>query len=156
MSKLIKLTKGYFTVVDDDDYQELSKYKWHYSTGYAYRRVTIEKGKSLVLSMHRQIMRAEPGKEVDHINGNPLDNRKANLRVCSKTENIRNNVNRKRAKSGFKGAYPCGKSRWYSKICVDCRQIYLGTFDDKESAARAFDVAAKKYFGEFAVLNFEA
>lgn len=89
--------------------------------------------------------------EIDHINGNPIDNRVCNLRVATHKQNLRNSRRRSDNTSGFKGVYRHGK-RWRAKINVDGRQIHLGTFDEKEAGHIAYAKAAAQHFGEFARL----
>jgi len=110
------------------------------------------------MMMHREVLKVPDYLLVDHINHNGLDNRKANLRPATKTQNGRNRrkVNIQRCRSRYKG--PCWygrKKKWGVKIMVDGKSIFLGYFDDEIDAAKAYDTAAKKYFGDFASLNFE-
>lgn len=116
-------------------------------------------GEKLILA--RLIMNCPKGMVVDHINGNRLDNRKKNLRICTQNQNTKNRVKSPRNKSGFKGVhffkskYPLQKP-WVAEIVVDRKRISLGYFKTKEEAARAYDIAAEKHFGEFAKFNFPA
>ena len=160
----------FFALVDDELYDELNKYHWSISSnGYAQRRIKIGDKVSTIL-MHRQIMELTFGDSicVDHINGNRLDNRKSNLRICSRTENNHNMRISKRNKSGAKGVFHLtieyetkkGISRkdyWRASIMVDRKNIFLGTFsynpNGLERAKKAYNDAAKKYYGEFAYLN---
>jgi hypothetical protein len=177
MSKEIQLTKGMKTIVDDEDYDWLIKYRWSASkdSGHA----GIHRAKTTLYKrwddgftwrrsehMHRIIMDASGGEVVDHINGDPLDNRRSNLRICTAKENSRNGKKGTFAKenctSKYKGASLCTTKHpkygeykyWRSQIVVDGVNIYLGQFKTEEDAARAYDEAAKKHFGEFARLNF--
>lgn len=163
MVKTIPVSGGKFhALVDDEDYEVLSKFKWTYSkrghnksSGYAYRHIRTEgpgyKVKSIML--HTQILRTPEGLHGYHINGEGLDNRRTNLRVCTQGETNRN----KRVFSGsskYKGVYWYKKSGgWKSKITINYKQIHLGTFSDEKSAAIAYNKAAKEHFGEFALLN---
>lgn len=148
--KQIPLTKGYFAIVDDEDFEWLSQWKWQYQGGYA--RATIN-GKGVL--MHRFILGVtDPFVQVDHKNITGTDNRKSNIRICTKQENMRNKAVCKSSKSGYKGVtWSKGICKWNVRIMVDKKAIHLGYFDCIESAARAYNKAAKKFFGEFAWLN---
>ncbi len=106
--------------------------------------------------MHRFILDAPDGAVVDHINGNALDNRRANLRLCTPTENAYNKRKRPGTVSQYKGvSWDSRNQRWMSQLTFKNRHLFLGRFDDEQEAARAYDVAARKHFGEFANLNFK-
>jgi hypothetical protein len=107
--------------------------------------------------MHRQIANPPDGKEVDHINGVTLDNRRENLRVCSHSQNMHNRrLRQKNNKSGYKGVHWLARTkRWVAEIRVNGKSRHLGYFTEKTDAARAYDTAAAECFGEFAHLNFE-
>lgn len=151
----IPLTKGKVAIVDDEDYVRLAKYKWHlFSRGYAARGIW-ENGKVKAIYMHREILNVESGFVTDHINGDRLDNRKENLRICSRAENNRNQKKDIRSKFEYKGIKTENKGRTYlARISVNNKQIYLGSFPTQLQAAKAYDQAAIKYYGEFARLNF--
>lgn len=160
--KKIPLTKGKFALVDNEDYERLTAMKkWHFnSNGYAAKSKNYikENGKRSCkeLVMHRVIMGLSSGDgfEVDHINGDKLDNRKSNLRVCSSAENSRNKGLRKDNTSSYKGVHfhrPAGK--FWARIVCEKKRISLGCFDDPKEAAKAYNEAALKYYGEFAKLN---
>lgn len=107
------------------------------------------------MSMHRFIMDAPKGQQVDHINGNKLDNRKSNLRICSHSENLRNQRKPKDNKSGFKGvSWHKGAKRWCAEIRSNGKRHHLGYFDTAEDAAKAYDIAATLIHGDYARLNF--
>ena len=160
----------FFAFVDDELYNELSKYSWSISSnGYAQRRVKIDDKVSIIL-MHRQIMGLTFGDPdyVDHINGNRLDNQKSNLRLCTHAQNLHNSKLSKRNKSHAKGVFRLtieyetkkGISRkeyWRASIMVNKKNIFLGCFPDTKEgfkqAKNAYNDAAKKYYGEFAYLN---
>ena len=149
MTKEITLTNGMVALVDDCDYQELSVRKWRAKknkrTFYAETSRKYE-----YPQMHRAIMRPPDGMQVDHINGDGLDNRRINLRVCTNQQNSFNSA--KRGK-GYKGVYShCGK--WQARIYKNLKQTHLGTYNTPEEAARAYDRGALKMFGEYAWLNF--
>ncbi len=144
--KLIPLTRGRFTIVDDDDYELLSKLKWCVDgKGYATRKMD---GK--VITMHRFILNYPNGLQVDHANSNRLDNRRSNIRVASRAQNQQNSKARKGA-VGLKGvSFEKGSNRYRARITVTGKTIYLGGFLSAESAHKAYATAAEKYFGEFA------
>jgi hypothetical protein len=156
MSKEIPLTKGKVAIVDDEDFEELSKYKWRFSsTEYAVRHTTVN-GKKCQFRMHRVVMNLGGSQlEVDHINHNTLDNRKSNLRICTHAENSRFSRKQSNNKSGYKGV--CWSKRdkkWLATIYRPSGNNYIGLFSTPEEAAMAYDREAKILFGEFAYLNF--
>jgi len=157
--KEIPLTQGKVAIVDDADYEWLMQWKWCAANFrgkfYAIRAVN-EKLKRTTIQMHRQIMDTPPGMETDHINGNSLDNRRENLRVCTVSQNQMNRRTQKNNTSGYKGvSYSKHRKKWFSQIQIDKKRIFLGLFLTPENAARAYDEAAKRYFGEFTKTNFE-
>ena len=137
-------------IIDAEDYVKVKDYKWCIDGQY----VSVRKNKKRIF-LHRLIMDTPENKFTDHINHNTLDNCKCNLRICTNTENSRNQKIRKRNTSGYKGV-SCDTSRnkWEVHIGVDSKSIFLGRFEDKIEAAKAYDKAAIKYHGEFAYLNF--
>jgi hypothetical protein len=149
MSSAISLGNGGVTFVDDDDFDWLNQWKWHRNSGgYVWR--TVKTGK---VTLHRLITGAGPGQHVDHINHDRLDNRRANLRLCTPREN---NWNRPGSSfSGLKGVSPF-RGRWRAVITLGGRQLWLGLHETAEAAARAYDEAATKHFGDFAFLNYPA
>lgn len=157
----IRLTQGKYAIVDPEDYERLNRHKWYavkYRQGfYAVRSVTVGKKKGHV-HMHREIINAEAGKLCDHINHNGLDNRKANLRQVSRVENVWNSRKRKgRSSSKYKGvSWFKRKKKWQARIQANGRNIFIGSYKNEIAAARAYDEAAKKYHGQFAVLNFKS
>ena len=156
----IALNRGKYAIVDVRDYGWLSKSHWFVQDGqrtfYAVRRVTVrEGGKQQVVWMHREIIGAADGEFVDHINHNGLDNRRANLRKATRAQNAQHRRKpRVKSKSKYKGL--CWQKRtgkWHSRIHVNGVHKFIGSFTDEHEAAKAYDDAAKKYHGEFAVLN---
>jgi hypothetical protein len=153
--KLIPLTQGRVAIVDDEDYDLLSRFKWCYSVkdkagncGYALRRNPETGG---VIYMHRQILNSEQGTITDHINCDRLDNRKENLRQCSQLENSRNRGRNSNNKSGYKGVYLHRPSnKWAAIIHHNRIGKYLGLFHTKEEAHAAYCRAAIEMHGEFA------
>ena len=149
----IALTQNKFTIVDDEDYDYLSQWNWYYNRGYAARAGMTSTG--MLVYLHRDLMSPPDGMQVDHINRNSLDNRRSNLRICSQTENRRNQSKYSNNTSGYKGvSWDKAAGKWSVSIRINSKLIKIGRFDDIVDAAKAYDGGAKKYFGEFAVLNF--
>lgn len=151
----IPLTKGAFAIVDADDFERLNRYKWHAlhvrSQWYARRAPG-----GRVIMMHREIMQPPDGMVVDHIDGNGLNNRKCNLRICTQQQNMQNRRPLARS-SAFKGvSFYTQTGKWHAEITLDGKKIYIGSYDDEIEAARAYDRKAIELFGEFAYLNFPA
>jgi hypothetical protein len=151
--KTIPLTQGRVALVDDEDFEMLSQWKW--SGVRDVHRFDSPGHSPRLHSMHRFIMGAGPGVEVDHINGNPLDNRRCNLRLCTSSQNGANQGIGSRNSSGFKGvSWSAARRKWQAHIKVRRVSTYLGLFLLAEDAAAAYDSAARVHFGEFARLNF--
>ena len=149
--KYIKLSQNKKAKVDNEEYKNLSKYKWYFKNGYAVRK---EGAYEPLIQMHRLILGTPKGKDTDHINGNKLDNRKENLRIASRSENLRNTKKYKTNKSGFKGVcFYKRKNQWMVQIQVKSKKIHLGYFKDIKKAAKAYNKAAIEYHGEFAKIN---
>jgi len=156
--KEIQLTKGYVTIVDDDDFDALSKFKWHVKEQRqdyirALRMLRITGGRRKTIYIHQCILTAPAGMVVDHIDGNPLNNQKSNLRICTRAENCWNKRRAKNNTSGFRGVTRKG-DLFHARIMVKRRSISAGTFKTPEQAARSYDRAAIIHHGEFARLNF--
>ncbi len=158
--RYIPLTRGKFAIVDADDYEWASKFKWHASGQekypYACRALYYEGKLKKMIYLHREILAAPKELLADHINGNPLDDRKENLREATKSENACNmNLNKEGCSSIYRGVgWHKGVGKWVARITIGRRRIHLGVFDDEIEAAKAYDEAAKIYHGEFARLNF--
>lgn len=151
---VVPLTRGKFALIDEDDAQRVLAFKWHYNGGYAMRaRRASEPPLPRSISMHRWVLEAPMGEMVDHINGDPLDNRKSNLRYTNPTLN-QANANRVTGEK-YRGVYWSKQSRkWHAALKAYGRQVHLGFFDDPVEAARVWDAAAAKAYGDSALLNF--
>lgn len=152
--KEIPLTQGFAALVDEADYAWASTLAWSAVRDGA-NVYAVRHGEGGRLErLHRRVAGAAPGQVVDHINGDGLDNRRANLRVCTRGENLRNRKVHRTSASGFKGVRRQNGRRWQATITAHGRTHFLGMFDTAEEAARAYDAAARQMHGEFARLNF--
>lgn len=152
----LSLTRGFSTLIDSDDFERFGDWRWIARIARNKRREYVyamccRNGK--VIHMHRLIAGAKDGELVDHINGDTLDNRKCNLRICTHKQNRRNEGLSSDNTSGFKGVTKAG-NKWRAQICADYQVRYLGQYATREEAARVYDAAAVKHHGEFARLNF--
>jgi hypothetical protein len=155
----IYLGDGVYTIVDPQDYYRLKNFNWFLSGSskkfYAHRSIKIGNIETKTVSMHRLIMDAPKGLVVDHINGNGLDNRRANLRLVTPLQNHWNGRKMENTSSRFKGVcFNKQNKKWVAYINVENKRIYLGNFNSEIDAAKAYDEAAKNYRGVFAKLNF--
>lgn len=148
---------GHDVLIDEEDLHLLLDRKWHVranrSNRYVQRNLTDGHGYLGCESLHRLITGCEDGMVVDHINGNGLDNRRCNLRVCSHSENMQNRKMHRNNQSGYKGIYfdPDLNGRpWRAQIRAYGRKYNLGRFDTAEEAYAAYLRAAEKLHGEFA------
>jgi len=159
MTKAIQLSRGKVALVDDADFEWLNIWKWTYQDagkyiGYASRNV-YQDGKYIEhIYMHRIILNPPSGMETDHINGNGLDNRRCNLRICTTSQNLANSRKRKGTTSQYKGVSWSQKNQcWIAAITVHGQHEYLGCFDSEEEAAIAYNYAARKLYDDYALLN---
>jgi hypothetical protein len=150
--KTIPLTQNKFAIVDDEDYEILKNIKWHAqvsknNTWYAKSRIDRK-----VVAMHRFICKPSGEYQIDHINGDGLDNRKSNLRACLNSQNTLNRKMSSKNTSGFKGVH---KSRDRFRACIRAngKRFHLGYYKSPELAAVAYDDAAVIHCGEFAKTN---
>lgn len=146
--------------VDPQDQHELDGRAWYIHSDRDGRFYMIGSnwinGRTVKRYLHRVIMNAPPGVEVDHINGDTLDNRRCNLRLCMRRENGRNQKPQMGRSSQYKGvSWRKQCQKWSAQIKVDGKQIHLGLFNEEVEAARAYDQAARELHGEFARLNFQ-
>lgn len=164
MMKKLLLTQNKYTIIDDRDFKKLSQYKWyaykHRYTFYAVRNFRIKSGYGgqRRIFMHQSILPPPQNKIIDHINGNGLDNRRNNLRLCSFKENCHNRRVGLANSSGYKGvSFHKLNQKWQAQIETSKngfrKNNYLGLFDNIKDAAIAYNGAALKYFGNFAYLN---
>jgi hypothetical protein len=146
--KTIELAKQKgIALVDDEDFEKLSKIHWRLSTdGYATTRLSV--------GMHRMVIGAKPGQQVDHINMNKLDNRKENLRLCTHSQNKMNMNAQSNSTTGYKGV-DINHGRYRAQIKIGMKRKFIGYFDDPIAAAKAYDKEAVKNYGAFARTNFE-
>lgn len=146
MSKEIPLTKGLVALVDDADFETVNQFKWHTVTykrnHYAQREIRIN-GRRTTLHLHTALMQPPHGFQVDHINGNGLDNRRCNMRIVSNQQNSFNHTKKKLGcTSQYRGVFWATRNgRWLARITINGKGKHLGSFDCEEEAARAYDAA---------------
>ncbi len=153
--KVIPLTKGMETIVSDEDYEKLSKHNWYCNShGYAVRQIKEKPGKQTTISMHREILNVPKGIQVDHINRNPLDNQRCNLRLATRNQNMHNRVKQVNNTSGYKGvSWKKANQKWQSLIRFNHKNVYLGLFDTAEKAFEVYCKAAIDLHKDFANLG---
>lgn len=142
----IKLSRGKWTVILEDDYASLRGFRW-WCTKNGYAFCSLPNGKNV--GMHTMIVNAAAGLEPDHRNGDRLDNRRSNLRSATPTQNQQNRGIDKRNTSGCRGVCPAKRGRWRARIVVNGQEIALGEFREKEAAFAARIKAEQQYCGEF-------
>lgn len=155
--KEIPLTQGKVAIVDDSDYEYLMQWKWCYhkhpsrSTGYAVRCKTISFKNKILWSMHRELMSPVKGEHVDHINSNGVDNRKSNLRICTRDENRLNKGKNKNNTTGFKGVWLVKRNNTYvAQLNIKGVAIKKYGFKTADDAHEYYKKLALEYHGEFA------
>lgn len=159
--QIIPLTQGKVALVDDEDFERLNKHKWfaHEQNHTFYAERNVRTGvKRTTIKMHREIFGlVDPMVQVDHKDRNGLNNQKNNLRACSNKDNQANRGKTKRTRTSsiYKGVnFKKNDGRWQAHIRVSKKKVYLGLFENEIAAALAYDRAAKHYFGEFSLCNF--
>ena len=165
--RAISITRGMEVIVDADVFDEINQYKWYAQKCgkyfYAARdtprggktgvKTGEGKGKHPAILMHRKILNAPAGMEVDHISGNTLDNRKCNLRLCTHQQNRMNSVGLNKS-SKYKGVnWHKQAKKWRVEIGFGGKRYYIGLFDDEKLAAEAYNIKAQSLFKEFANFN---
>jgi hypothetical protein len=151
--KKVSLTKNRYALVDDEDYEKVSRLSWKYTGGYAAHNYTV-KGKQGCIYMHRLIMNAHRGRFVDHINHDPLDNRRTNLRICTHSQNHMNRMKLPGKSSRYKGVtWNKQVGKWKASIQAEGKYRFIGYFQNELQAAIAYDMWAKATYGAFANLN---
>lgn len=161
MKNLI-LSDGSITIVDEDIFEQVNKYKWRLFGNYVGRKYYShsENGKSKykLMYLHRLIMDTPKGMETDHINRNPLDNRRTNLRICTTSQNHANRPSKKGSVSKYKGVRHIppssrAKKEWIAELRINNKTVYLGNYKTEIEAALAYDDKAIEIFGEYALVN---
>ena len=148
----LKLNSNYVTLVDKDVYELIKKDKWFYGVGGSYVGKNIGSGKQILL--HRFIMNTPKGLHTDHINGNHLDNRRCNLRICTAAQNQFNSRKHKIQTSKYKGVSWYKRDKcWRAYININKRQIHLGYFSDETKAAKRYNTEAKRLYKQYAFVN---
>ena len=154
MIKLIQALSGHHIIVDEQDFDEVSKFNWSIgSNGYPKRQFR-QKGKNNTVYLHRFLMSPKSDEHIDHADGDKTNASRANLRLCNRCQNLSNQKLSKRNTSGFKGVWLHKHGLWAAEVISKGERVYLKYFKSKEDAAHAYDTAAKLHHGEFARLNF--
>ncbi len=154
--KTIPLSKGKTALVSDEDFKYLSRFKWYAGhtnpwQWYAYRNAWVA-GRKTMLTMHRHIMGSPRGMDVDHRDGDGLNNTRENLRICTRSENLQNRKLNANNTSGYRGVLKY-KNRWLVQMTIAGKRRRLGLFATAEEAAQAYNEAARRHYGQFARLN---
>lgn len=154
MTKQISLTQGKVAIVDDEDFEWLNQWKWCARKDGPRWYVMRRNCERELVQMHRFILNPQAHLETDHRNGNGLDNRRCNLRSCTRSQNSMNSKKRTGCTSQFKGiCWRQDTRKWRARIQFNDKRHNLGCFDNELKAAKAYNKAASRLFGEFARLN---
>jgi hypothetical protein len=158
--KIIELTQGQITIVDDENYEYLMQWKWYAwfsvcSKSFYAARMTVLNGKRAVIYMHRLIMKVTDRKiQVDHKNHITLNNQQSNLRIATASQNASNSRAKKNGKSKYLGVcWHTQNNKWQAAIVKDRKSEYIGLFKNEIDAAKAYNAKALELHGEFANLN---
>lgn len=165
MTKEIPLTRGYVAYVDDEDYDFLNQWKWFYTNGtnghngYAARQIRpVPRQRQKTIYMHVVLLMPPMGMVVDHINGITSDNRRKNLRVCTKKQNSQNKAGqslRASKTSQYRGVtWDKATNKWMAQISINMKRTHIGRYDCEKEAALAYNDKAIQAYGEFANPNF--
>lgn len=148
--KQLPLKDGKVALIDDEDFEWANQWKWSLrSRGYVNRT----SGKKTIW-LHREIMKTPQGFDTDHINGDKLDNRKLNLRICTHSQNLMNQKLNSKNTSGFRGiVWKPKRKKWQVQIKKNQKIYHGGYFKNKLEAVRVYNIKVKELFGEFARLN---
>ena len=154
----VPLSQGYEAIIDVDDVGIIEGFNWYaqvakrHNLVYAVRGAILNGTKKQV-SMHRQILNAKDGFDVDHSNGNGIDNRRKNIRIATRSQNMHNKKMQHNNTSGYKGVHwNKGRGKWQANIKVNDKRRYLGSFDTPEDAAEAYKSASERLHLDFARL----
>lgn len=161
---------GQYAIIDSDDFNLVNQYKWYlHKDGYlrsftfvigtsrgATTTANRYKGKTVVQKLHRLIIDTPKGMETDHVNRNKLDNRKSNLRICNRLENVNNMIFHSRSSIYHGVSWLKRDKKWTAQISYQSKKINLGSFREEHHAAMAYDIWAKKFHKRFANLNFKS
>lgn len=158
--KEIPLSQGKVALVDDEDFDRLNQFKWYaikpHRIFYAVRHKQREDGERRLVYMHREVLSVLPSMEVDHKDGDGLNNTRDNLRPATEHQNQCNRTATRKNASGYKGVtWHKGNRKWRAQIVVNGKAKHLANCVTAEDAARAYDAAARELHGEFAKVNFE-
>ena len=158
--KKIKLTQGKFAIINNEDFDRVSQFNWQYDggeNGYAKRSIRIglrKENRKWKEYLHRYITGCPQEFCVDHINGDKLDCRRNNLRICNMSQNLGNSNINKLNTSGFKGVTWLNKNKkWMAQINFKNKHFYLGSFTNRLEAGKTYNVAATRFFGNYSKLN---
>ena len=164
MAKLLYLGNDTYTEVDDEDYYWLSQWNWNAIP--IKNRLYVKRSKKKAplktdvkyeVFLHRVIMKCiDPNLVVDHIDNNPVNNKKSNLRICTKAQNNRNTSSHKNSTSKYLGVtYDKARSKWNAQLMVNGKRVLTKRFPTEIEAAKAYDAAAIEHVGQYANLNFK-